>query len=171
MLGLLVSYLKAGPVVTQEMIADSMLNGLNGVFKELTGQNDQAHEDNCQIEYNKLYERNSKQLKEVKDENVQLKRIIRMNNIPYEETKKDHLEIRKNEKCSIKYWDYFKSTAHDISQLSNENRQIKIMLAKHKINYTPLLKRKTIVYQEKEKTVSKSEREKAKEELKRQMGF
>ena len=169
MLVLFVSYVNAGPVITQEMMADSMLNGVSGVFKEITGQNDQAHEENCQIEYKKLYERNSKLLKKEKEENIQLKRIIRMNNIPYEEVKMDHLEIRKNEKCSIEYWDYFKSTNHDISQLINENRQIKIMLSKYKINYTPLLKRKTIVYEEKE--VSKSEREKAKEELKRQMGF
>ncbi len=89
----------------------------------------------------------------------------------YEEAKIDHLEIRKNEKCSIEYLDYFKSTNHDISQLSNENRYIKVMLSKHKINYIPLLKSKTITYVDKEESVSKSEREKAKEELKRQMGF
>ncbi len=169
MLVLFISYVNAEIVITKEMIADSMLNGITGAVKEITGQNDEAHEENCQIEYKKLYERNSKLLKKEQEENMQLKRIVSMNNIPYQEVKIDHLEIRENESCSIKYWDYFKSSSHDISQLSNENRQIKAILSKHKINYTPLLKRKTVVYKEKE--VSTSEREKAKAELKKQMGF
>ena len=45
------------------------------------------------------------------------------------------------------------------------------MLAKHNINYTPLLKRRNITYVQKEERVSDSERGKAKEELKRQMEF
>jgi len=169
MLILFVSSINAGPVLTQEVIFDGMLNGVSGVFKEITGQNDKAHDENCQIEYKKLYERNSQQLKKEKEENVQLKRIVRVNNIPYEEVKMDHLKIRKSEKCSIVYWDYFKSSTHDISQLSNENKHIKVILSKNKINYSPLLKRKTVVYEERE--VSTSEKEKAKAELKRQMGF
>ncbi len=92
-----------------------------------------------------------------------------MNNIEYKEIKINHIEIRKNGKCSIEYWDYFKSTNHEISELSKENRKIKLMLTKRNINYTPLLKTKTITYKDKE--ISKSEKEKAKEELKRQMGF
>ena len=166
---LLVSYVNAGPVITQEVIFDGMLNGVSGLFKEITGQNDKAHEENCKKEYKKLYERNSQLLKNENEENIKLKEIASMNNIEYEETKINHIEIRKNEKCSIEYWDYFKSTNHEISELGKENRKIKIMLTKRHINYTPLLKTKTIAYRNKE--VSKSEREKAKEELKKQMAF
>ncbi len=39
------SYVNAGPVLTQEVILDGMLNGVSGVFKETTGQNDKAHEE------------------------------------------------------------------------------------------------------------------------------
>lgn len=166
---LFVSYVNAETVITQKAIQDGMLNGVSGLFKEITGQNDKAHEENCKEEYAKLYERNSQQLAKEQEENLILKRIANMNNIKYEETKIDHLEIRKNEKCSIVYWDYFKSSSHDISELSKENSQIKSMLTKHKINYTPLLKTKNIVYIQKEESVS--EREKAKEELKKQMSF
>jgi len=169
MLVLFVSCVNAEMVITKEIITDSMLNGVSGAFKEITGQNDQAHEANCRIEYKKLYERNSDRLKKEKEENKKLKEIVHMNDIEYEEVKIDHLVIRTGEKCSIEYWDYFKSTNHDISELQKENRKIKRILTTHNINYTPLLKTKTIVYREKK--ITKSEREKAKEALKKQMSF
>ena len=166
---LFVSSINAELVITQEVIQDSMLNGVSGLFKEITGQNDKANEEKCKKEYKKLYERNSQLLKQAKVENIKLKELVRMNNLEHEDVKINHLKIRKNEKCSIEYWDYFKSTNHEISELGKENRKIKIMLTKRHINYTPLLKTKTIAYRNKE--VSKSEREKAKEELKKQMAF
>lgn len=164
---LFITYVNAQMVITQEVIRDGMLNGVSGVFKEITGQNDQAHKENCKKEYKKLYKRNSQLLKKEKEENLKLKEIVSLNNMKYEETKIDHIAIRKNEKCSIEYWDYFKSTNHEISELSKENRRIKLMLTKHNINYAPLLKIKTSVYRDKEV----SERAKAKEELKKQMSF
>ena len=166
---LFISCINAGPVITQEVIYDGMLNGVSGVFKEITGQNDQAHEENCQMEYKKLYERNSKLLQKEKEDNIKLREIARINNIQHETMKINNMEIRKNGKCSIEYMDYFKSTNHEIRQLSKENSHIKLLLSKQKINYAPLLKRKTVVYEEKE--VSTSEREKAKADLKKQMGF
>ena len=166
---LFVSYVNAEIVLTQEVIRDGMLNGVNGVFKELTGQNDQAHDENCKKEYKKLYERNSQLLEKEKEDNIKLKEIASMNNIPYEETKIKHLPIRKNEKCSIEYWDYFKSTNHEISELSKENTKIKIMLSKRNINYVPLLKTKTTAY--KHKKTNQDDREKAKETLKQQMNM
>ena len=169
MLVLFVSYVSAEVVLTQEVIQDGMLNGVNGVFKELTGQNDQAHEANCQKEYKKLYKRNSQLLQKEQSDNIKLKEIASMNNIQYEETKIDHLDIRKNETCSIKYWDYFKSTNHEISELSKENNKIKIMLAKRNINYAPILKTKTAAY--KNKDIKDEDREKAKEDLKKQMSL
>ena len=166
---LFVSYVNAESVITQEAIRDGMLNGLGGLFKEITGQNDKAHDENCKKEYKKLYERNSQQLQKEKEENIKLKEIVSMNNIHYEEIKINHILIRKNEKCSIVYWDYFKSTNHEISELSKENRKIKRMLTKRNINYTPLLKTKTIVYDENK--INEDERQKAKDELKKQMSF
>lgn len=172
LLVLFVSYVNAGPVLTQEVIHDGMLNGVNGVFKELTGQNDQAHEENCKKEYKKLQKRNSQLLQKEQSDNIKLKRIASMNNIPYEEAKIDHLAIRKNGKCSIEYWDYLKSTSHEISELSKENNKIKIMLAKRNINYTPMLKTTAVMPTEyKTKDIKNDEREKAKEDLKKQMGF
>lgn len=168
---LFVSYVNAGPVITQEMIYDGMLNGVSGMFKEITGQNDQAHEDNCKIEYEKLYARNSQNLKKVKEENIKLREMARVNNIQHEEMRIKHIEVRKNGKCSIMYHDYFKATNHEISQLRKENNHIKLQLSKKKINYTPLLKTTTVSYVKKEERVSLSEREKAKEDLKIQMGF
>lgn len=165
------AYINAAQVLTQEVIYDGMLNGVSGLFKEITGQNDQAHEENCQIEYKKLYERNSKLLQKEKEENKKLREIARKNNIKHEEMKINNMVIRKNGKCSIEYWDYFKATNHEISQLGKENRHIKLLLSKQKINYSPLLKTTTISYVQEEESVSLSEREKAKEELKRQMGF
>ncbi len=166
-----VSYVNAGPVITQEVIFDGMLNGVSGMFKEITGQNDQAHEDNCKIEYEKLYTRNSQLLEQAKEDNIKLREIARVNNIQHEEMKINHIEVRKNGKCSIKYHDYFKASNHEISQITKENNHIKLLLSKKKINYTPLLKRTTVSYARQEETVSQSEREKAKEDLKRQMGF
>jgi len=168
---LFVSYVNAGPVITQEMIYDGMLNGVSGMFKEITGQNDQAHEDNCKIEYEKLYARNSQHLKKVKKDNIKLREIARVNNIQHEEMKIKYIEVRKNGKCSIKYHDYFKASNHEISQITKENNHIKLLLSKKKINYGPLLKTTTVSYAKKEESVSLSEREKAKEDLKRQMGF
>ena len=166
-----VSYLYAGPVLTKEMIADGMLDGVTGVFKELTGQNDQLHEENCQKEYKKLYDRNSKLLKKEKEENIMLRRIARANNIRYETMEIKHIEIRRNGKCSTEYWDYFKATNHEISQLGKENRHIKLLLSKQKINYAPIIKTKPTVYLKREESVSEKDRKAAKEELKRQMGF
>ena len=60
------SYLNAEIVITKDIIADSMMGGV-------TGQNDEAHEENCKREYKKLYERHSLQLKHVKLENRNLK--------------------------------------------------------------------------------------------------
>lgn len=169
MLVLLMSYANAQMVITKEVIADSMLDGVTGVFKEITGQNDEANEKNCQIEYKRLYETHSKQLIVAQQENIQLKRIVRANSIPYVEVTMDHLKIRRNTTCTIEYWDYLKSSSHDIGQLTKENRQIKVILSKRNINYTPLLKRKTLVYDD--APANQSERDSAKEELKRQMAF
>ncbi len=140
---LFVSYLNAGPVLTKEMIADGMLDGVTGVFKELTGQNDQLHEENCQKEYKKLYDRNSKLLKKEKEENIMLRRIARANNIKHEEMEIKHIEIRKNGKCSTKYQDYFKATNHEISQLGKENRHIKLSAFKAKDQLCTINKNKT----------------------------
>ena len=169
MLILFVSSVNAELVLTQEVIHDGMLNGLNGVFKEITGQNDKAHEENCKKEYKKLYERNSQLLEKSKEENLKLKEIISMNSLNYEDVKINHLKIRKNEKCSVEYWDYFKSTNHEISELQKENRKIKLLLRGHNINYEPLLKRKPTIYSHKE--VTQGERKQAKEALKKQMSF
>ena len=171
MLILFASSINAGPVLTQEVIFDGMLNGVSGVFKEITGQNNQAHEENCQMEYKKLYERNSKLLQKEKEDNIKLREIARINNIQHEKMKINNMEIRKNGKCSIEYMDYFKATNHEISQLSKENTHIKLLLSKKKINYTPLLKSKTIVYAKQVDTTSETERKDAKEELKKQMAF
>ena len=169
MLILFISSVNAELVLTQEVIHDGMLNGLNGVFKEITGQNDQVHEENCKEEYKKLYERNSHLLKKAKNENIKLKELVSMNNLKYDDVKINHLKIRKNKKCSIEYWDYFKSTNHEISELQKENRKIKLLLSEHNINYEPLLKRKPTIYSHKE--VTQEEREQAKEALKKQMSF
>ena len=171
MFALFVSYVNAGPVLTQEAIYDGMLNGISGVFKELTGQNDKEHEENCKKEYKKLYERNSQLLKKEKDDNIKLREIARINNVQHEKMKIKQMEIRRNGKCSTEYMDYFKATNHEISQLNKENTHIKLLLSKQKINYTPLLKSKTIVYAKQVDTTSETEREDAKEELKRQMAF
>ena len=171
MLVLFISGANAAQVLTQEVIYDGMLNGVSGLFKEITGQNDQAHEENCQMEYKKLYERNSKLLSKEKEDNIKLREIARINNIQHEKMKINHIEIRRTGKCSIEYMDYFKSTSHEISQLGKENRHIKLLLSNQKINYSPLLKTTTISYVQKEESVSLSEREKAKEALKEQMSF
>lgn len=146
-----------------------MLNGIKGVAKELTGQNDQIHEENCKLEYQKLYERNSRQLLKEKDENTKLKAILEMNNIKYKEVQTKHLPVRRGESCSLVYWDYFKSSSHDISELGKENRKIKTILTNHLTNYTPLLKTNTMGYSSKK--VSDNERKKAKAELKKQMAM
>ncbi len=171
MLILFISSINAELVITKEVITDSMLKGVSGVLQEITGQNDKVHEENCKKEYKKLYERNSLQLENTKKENIKLKELVSMNDLKHKDVKINHLKIRKNEKCSIEYWDYFKSTNHEISELSKENRKIKRMLTKRNINYAPLLKTNTIVYEYKEERVSNSEREKAKEDLKKQMAF
>ncbi len=171
MLLLFVSYINAEMVGIQDVMKEGMINGVTGLFKEITGQNDQLHEENCQKEYKKLYERNSKLLKKEKEENIILRRIARANNVKHERMEIKHIEIRKNGKCSTEYWDYFKSTNHEISQISKENRHIKLLLSKQRINYAPLIKIKTTVYTKREESVSEKERKAAKEELKRQMGF
>ena len=48
-------------VLTQDMIYDGMLTGVKSLLKEVIGQNDEAHEKNSKIEYQKLYERSSRQ--------------------------------------------------------------------------------------------------------------
>ncbi len=169
MLILFVSSVNAAPVLTQEVIHDGMLNGLNGVFKEITGQNNKAHEENCKSEYETLYARHSIELIKQKSDNNRLKNIAKANNIKYKSKKIKYLPIRNDKSFCILYWDYLKSSSHVISELQKENTKLKILLSKRNINYTPLLKTKTIVYSEKE--VSKREREKAKEALKKQMSF
>lgn len=168
---LLASYANAQMIISQEMIKDGILSGVAGVFKEATGQNDEVNEKKCQKEYTELYERHSGQLSKVRQDNVNLKRLIRMNSIKYEEVKINHIPIIQHKKCIKKYWNYQKSSSHDIAQLNNENINIKTILTKNRINYAPLLKRKNIAYEPNEESTSTSERQKAKEELKRQMGF
>ncbi len=169
MLILFISSINAELVITKEVITDSMLKGVSGVLQEITGQNDKVHEENCKKEYKKLYERNSLQLENTKKENIKLKELVSMNDLKHKDVKINHLKIRKNEKCSIEYWDYFKSTNHEISELQIENRKIKLLLRGNNINYEPLLKRKSTIYSHKK--VTQGEREKAKEALKKQMSF
>jgi len=158
-------------VLTQEVIYDGMLNGIKSVAKELTGQNNEIHEKNCKIEYKKLFERNSYQLEKEKEKNAKFKTILKMNNIVYKEVQIKHLPVRKGESCSIVYWDYFKSSSHDISELSKENKKIKTILTNHHINYEPLLKTNIMGFSSKKGSNSDNERTKAKEELKKQMAM
>ena len=77
--------------ISTEMITDSMINGVTGAFKEITGQNDASNEKKCQKEYKELYERNSQQLAMEKQENKKLKELIRMNSIKYKEAIIEHI--------------------------------------------------------------------------------
>jgi len=171
MLILFVSYVNAQMTISTEMITDSMMDGVTGMFKEITGQNDEQKKQKCQKEYKELYERNSQRLAMEKQENQKLKQLIYVNSIQYIEATIDHIQIKKHQKCTKAYWNYFKSTNHDISQISNENRKIKTILTKHRINYAPLLKDTTVFYKAKKVKQHTSDREKAKEELKRQMNL
>ncbi len=166
---MITSYINAQIVLDSNFILDETANNVQSAFYQFTEQGIKDKEENCKKEYKILYERNSKQIKEAKEENIKLKNIIHSNNIQYREVKINHLKIRENSGCSIKYWDYFKSTNHEINKIKEENREIKRILTKRNMNYAPLLKIKLNKNYKNETAINTNQRSKAKEELKKQM--
>lgn len=161
--------LNADMVLSKELIYDSMLEGASGIAKELTGQNDEAHEETCQNEYKKMRGRNSKLLAKEKQENIKLRELAYLNNIEFEEVKIKNLQVSRDRGCAREYYDYLRLTNHQISQISKENRMLKNLLQKRNIHYQLLLKTKPTGYVKEE--VNDDAREKAKAELKRQLSL
>ena len=161
--------LNADMVLSKELFYDSVLEGASGIAKEITGQNDEVHEENCQNEYKKMKERNSKLLAKEKQENLKLRELAYRNHIEFEEVKIKDLQVRTDGGCTREYYDYLRLTNHQISQISKENRMLKNLLQKRNIHYQLLLKIKPTGYVKDE--VSDDAKAKAKEELKRQLSL
>lgn len=134
---ILTSFSNSVLIIDSDLIIDSVINN----FKNIRFTTSKKQNDNCIKEYEKLMTRNEKELKIVKIENDKLRYLAETNQISFEEIDKStDLKVRYNKSCSIQYYDYFKLSNKQISDLKKENIIIKRILTKRNIFYQPILK-------------------------------
>lgn len=109
--------------------------------------------DNASKELNKSNQKMIKQINDIKSPIINFTKTQQNNK--QKEAKLDKKETKTGpltryltntqtdkEKCNHKWWEYYKKSAHTISEIEKENRNIKIKLQKHKINYSLILKQR-----------------------------
>ncbi len=134
---ILTSFSNSVLIIDSDLIIDSVINN----FKNIRFTTSKKQNDNCIKEYEKLMTRNEKELKIAKIENDKLRYLAKTNQISFEEIDKStDLKVRYNKSCSIQYYDYFKLSNKQISDLKKENIIIKRMLTERNIFYQPILK-------------------------------